>query len=438
METEKEIITQGSEQDHLFSEDLSPFLKKGSLWILILGLAFIAGAYFLQWPEVVKSPAVLTTIPNPYMIVPKTQGRLTALYGTDQQKVKKGFLIAVIESPASYNDIVMLDSIIKTVDAVYEERVEAIAHIEIPHAGLPALGEVQPSYERFLKAFTALKFVLSDEFLVSRLALLSDKKANLGAVGRNLGIQKKLLGDDYAIAQARYEQEKALFEKGSVTAYELKDQESMMLNKRYAFDNILNAILINQGQLQELDEQKIQLTQVIESQKNDFVESFKNLKSALEQWRSNYLLVSPADGILSLSALVQTGNVVAPDQAVAYVLPEEAQPVVLLHLPQYNLSAVDRSKKVRVKLISYPYEDYGVLEGTVSYISIISKEGTYEAIVTLDKSLKTSYNKSITFINGLEGEAEVVLREESLLKKLFKKFRGTPEPAGKPKPANPE
>ena len=79
-------------------------------------------------------------------------------------------------------------------------------------------------------------------------------------------------------------------------------------------------------------------------------------------------------------------------------------------------------KEVRIRLNAYTYEDFGVLEGSILRIADIPTEGEYEAIVKLNKGLNTSFGKKIDFINGLSGEAEVILDDERLMIRLFRKL----------------
>jgi hypothetical protein len=49
-------------------------------------------------------------------------------------------------------------------------------------------------------------------------------------------------------------------------------------------------------------------------------------------------------------------------------------------------------------------------------------EGLYDARVSLDKGLVTGFGKKVSFINGLDGEAEIVMDDGRLMLGLFKKL----------------
>lgn len=424
MEKEKDIFVEGEHIENLFSDELSPFLKQGSAWLFAIGFTLFSMTYFIRWPEVAKSEAILTTAQNPYVVVPKMQGKLVSLYFKNEDPIKKGELIGAIENAADPHDINLLEGLMLQIDTIYQTRIEDVNKISIHYFELSKLGEIQPAYEQFLRSYHELRFALSNDFLSNKLMLINQRIATLKALGANLESQKNTINKDYQLALTTYEKEKELFEKGSTTAYELKDQESLVLSKKLSCENIKSAIILNERQQEDLLEEKIQMTQIIETQKNSFVQAYKTLKFSISQWKSSYHLISPSDGLVSMPAYMQAGSIVSPQSPVVYVIPAGTQPVIQLKLAQYNMSAIDTSKLVRIKLVSYPYEEYGVLEGRIKSISQIpSEDGLYDATVYLNNGLTTSLNKKIHMVNGLRGEAEIVLEEQRLMTRLFNKFR---------------
>lgn len=141
------------------------------------------------------------------------------------------------------------------------------------------------------------------------------------------------------------------------------------------------------------------------------------------QWKTTYELRAPTDGVVSLPTTTQLYSVVSPQSPAVFVLQHNSQPAVLLQLPQNNLNKIDTSKTVRIKLNAYSYEEYGVLLGKIRCVSKLPIDGAYEAQVALNSNLETSFGKKIVFVNGLQGEGEIVLDDERLLVRLLKQFR---------------
>ena len=422
MAKDKDIFIEGENIENLFSDDLHPFLKWGMTWLFVVGIALFTLTYFMRWPEVVKASAVLTSSESPKAMIPKIQGKINGLFFANGQEVSQGDLLITIGNTADQTEVSQLLTLIDLVDTLYQYRVEEVADIPLDYFQLSNLGELQQSYEQFSRSFSELKFALSDEYLQSKLSLIYQRASSLRKMNVNLRLQRNTMYTDYENAVARYEKENLLYEKGSITGYELKDYEGVMLNKRLSFQNTKNAIIQNEGQQQDLLEQKIQLTQSIEQQKNNFVQAFKTLKSTCGQWQANYEIRSPIDGLVSVPSGTEVDAVVSPQAPAMYILPIGADAIVQIRLSQNNLQAIDTGKEVRIRLTAYPYEDFGVLEGSILRIADIPTEGEYEAIVKLNKCLNTSFDKKIDFINGLSGEAEVILDDERLMIRLFRKL----------------
>lgn len=416
------IFIEGDQIENLFSDDLNPFLKWGLTWLFIVGILLFMMTYFMRWPEVVKAPAVLTASQSPKAIVPQLQTKVNALYFANGSKVKRDEVLATLENPADLEEIDQLSILISKIDTIYQNSIEDVAQVPLDYYRLSNLGDIQSQYEQFLRAHTELKFVLSDVFLADKLRLLKLRVKSLNKMKLNLELQRDTKLKDYENSVRTYDKEKELFDNGSITAYDLSSFESTVLSKRLSLQNTKNAIIHNESQSNDILEQRIQLIQTIETQKNNFIQAFKNLKSSLSHWKNRYLLVSPCEGILSIPEPTQKDAIISPQAPALYVISENAIPIIRIILPQYNLNAVDTGKVVRVKLSAYPYEEFGVLEGRLVSVSKIPSEGKYAAKVQLPNGLSTSFNKEIEFINGMEGEAEIVLNDERLLVRLLRKI----------------
>ena len=94
-------------------------------------------------------------------------------------------------------------------------------------------------------------------------------------------------------------------------------------------------------------------------------------------------------------------------------------------LPIRNSGKVQVGQKVIVKLANYPFEEWGSLEGEIRSISEVPKQGE-EAFYTLYielKGLTTSYGKEIAFKQEMQGTADIVVEELTVLQRIFYQLR---------------
>ena len=90
-----------------------------------------------------------------------------------------------------------------------------------------------------------------------------------------------------------------------------------------------------------------------------------------------------------------------------------------------NSGKVKKGQKVIIKLENYPSEEWGSLEGSIESISEVPKQGEenqYTVYIGVS-SLSTSYGKQVEFKQEMQGTAEIILEELSILQRIFYQVR---------------
>jgi hypothetical protein len=151
------------------------------------------------------------------------------------------------------------------------------------------------------------------------------------------------------------------------------------------------------------------------------------LRSELTEWSHEHLLVAEIEGRVSYNDFVtgigehirvETGSlvaVVAPVNARAYV--------GLMRVRPDGIGLVRKGQHVRIMLRNYPPQEFGSLNGTVSKISEVPLNGSYNVWVTIDPELSSSYHRTLAFMEGMAGEAEIVISRQSILEKGYNALR---------------
>lgn len=84
------------------------------------------------------------------------------------------------------------------------------------------------------------------------------------------------------------------------------------------------------------------------------------------------------------------GEVIQPGQTVAEITPKNAPLILTASLPNDKAGFVKTGMSVKVKFDAYPYQNYGVFEGTVRSISPDTKVdqavGVYKLEIVLKKT----------------------------------------------------
>ena len=106
----------------LRSEDFNDVLGGVPPWVLRWGITAIAlvvvilliGSAIFKYPDIISSSVSLPGTSPVVGIVAKTSGKLHMLYVKDNQNIRQGEHLAVIENPANSENVLKLKNILKS------------------------------------------------------------------------------------------------------------------------------------------------------------------------------------------------------------------------------------------------------------------------------------------------------------------------------------
>lgn len=151
-------------------------------------------------------------------------------------------------------------------------------------------------------------------------------------------------------------------------------------------------------------------------------------------------ITATVDGIISQLSLRNSGQTVRPAEQVAQIVPSNALLEVKAKVSPKDIGKLETSQQVQMRVSACPYPDYGTLKGKISNISAdalspkmndanVSKEQAkaiqpfYEVTIQPDSLSLGKNNNQCTLQLGMEGRADIITREETVLKFLLRKAR---------------
>ena len=163
------------------------------------------------------------------------------------------------------------------------------------------------------------------------------------------------------------------------------------------------------GQLKEslLDTEQ-QDTEKLNSLQTQLQSLISQLKTGIEEWELNYVLRAPIDGKITFSKYwIENQNVSAGEEVFA-IVPDSTHKVIgKAMLPLARSGKVRTGQKVNIRLQNFPENEYGILRGTVSNISLVpiqTGEMVYYAVeVDLPNQLITTYKKELPALPNMQG-----------------------------------
>lgn len=200
----------------------------------------------------------------------------------------------------------------------------------------------------------------------------------------------------------------------------LKEQEN-------SYQSLLQSAKLSILRTQEqLKETQSQITS-IESQIAQTISQIQSLKLQLKQ----RIVRSPIDGIIFEFPVSKPGEVVQPGQRIAQIAPKNTGVVVKASMPIQDSGFLKVGMPVKVKFDAYPYQEYGIVEGEVIWISPDSKvqqtpEGSSESFeleITLNREYVDNGEKRVLLTPGQTANAEVIIRQRRVIDFVLDPFK---------------
>lgn len=394
-------------------------LRYGTWLIVLVTVLFIAGSWIFRYPDIVASRIVVTTNNPPAPLIARTNGKISEIRVVDKDFVKSGEILAVIENPASLQDMETLaslaDSVIANIDnpLIYEMRFPAS----------PQLGEVQKEYAQFLKTFEDFKSFLSLGYYKQKVKLLRDEAEKYKMYIKQVQKQIGILQRELRLAGRQFSRDSAMFRQGVISPSDFEKAESAYLQKRYALEEARSQLTKARLQLADSEQQilDLQLMEVKEQSrlKNDLVEAASKLKGAVAVWEQTYVIKAPIDGQVSFNKFWSINQTVEHGDRVMTVVPAGSTEIIgKIELPVAKSGKVKPGQKVNIKFDNYPYLEFGMVRGFVHDISLVPANNMYNVEVKLPDSLKTNYNTYLPFGQEMQGLAEIITNDRRLLERI--------------------
>lgn len=236
-----------------------------------------------------------------------------------------------------------------------------------------------------------------------------------------LSNQQKIYQQDLAIAKREFDANQKLMDNKVISISEFKKAESGFINKKIPLENVASSLLQNTISQNAKQQELADSSNQAHTQKSSFLAKVNQFKSEIENWRLAHILEAKSRGRVVFNHFIRQGDFVEANKALFYITKEaKGKFEGELQIGQYDLGKVKEWQDVIVRLTAFPYQQYGVLKGKISYLSDQTTADTlYIAKVTFADGGKTSYYKELKLKNGMVANAEIVTQKRSLLTKLF-------------------
>ena len=174
----------------------------------------------------------------------------------------------------------------------------------------------------------------------------------------------------------QYSRDSSLYSNNTIALSDFEKSKSTLLDNKYSLVNSSATIDNTLISISQLEQSILELEQEYAEKKKTceltLKESFDNLQSQIKLWEQTYVLKSPIDGTITFTKIWSINQNVASGDKVLTIIPEVTSKILgKLTIPVNGSGKVKTGQRVNIKLVNYPYMEYGMIEGKIKSISLI-------------------------------------------------------------------
>ncbi len=440
-------------------------------------LAFLAWAWFGQIEQVGTARGKLIPEGETYKIQPVELGKIIDVAVKEGQEVKAGQVLVEIDPQLANQEVERLEQMLKTYrmqlsqkqDLLEKVRLETQANAAIAAAATLAHREAIALEEE--KAQTIRRLLAQQDI---EMEAYRERQTQLNPISQIARERLDQLQAQITSHQERIKRLKPLVEQGAVSQeylfqaeQELRQTQQQITQSRLQDYTSANEQVFQANQalrelqaratqqqgdlasaIQEIERLQVELTQKQAEEQRIQLEAQQRIKqleleiaeiegnmaqtqtllaSARTKARQNYLK-APVNGIVSSLEIERPGKVVQAGETVVEIAPQGSPLVLSAVLPNDKAGLIREGMPVQVKLDAYPYQDYGIIPGTVNFISADSKSDqrlgeVYRVEIILKQNYVTDNQQPIKFKAGQTATADIIIRRRRILDVVLEPIR---------------
>ncbi|SDP99167.1 HlyD family secretion protein [Mucilaginibacter sp. OK268] len=412
------------------SDDMQDIITTVPSWILRWGITLFFGilllmvslSAFIKYPEIVNAQLKIESPNSPKPVVSKVSGKLLRLLVKENANVVAGQALAYMESTGDHAKIKSLVSNLKELQSQVVENRSASQGLFLQSDNI-RLGELQSAYQIFYQEYLNYKSAVNDGFFLKKRIFLQNDLLDVTKQIEQLNQQKQIQRRSFRIADDDYQMHKKLEKERVETPAELRQQESKYLAQKSPLVQTESALITANNNYTAKQKDILELDNQIREEKAKFLQALNSLISQGEDWESKYILTAAQSGKLSYAGIIQENQVLNSGQEVFYINPGNDAFFGQMAIPQDNMGKVKEGQEVLLKLKSYPFEEYGMIRGRISYIADVPyKDSIFVAKVDFKIRNTSDMKEPIRLKQGMAADAEIITQDATIIQRISRSF----------------
>lgn len=417
-EQENILLQHNSEEvQEIITAVPSWILRRGITLIFAMLLLIVLLSAFIRYPDIVKANLKINSLNAPKAVYVKQTGKIVALLVKEGAMVAQKEPLAFMESTASHGDVLKLREVLGQFDAMLVKTGQVQ---DLIPKGLQ-LGELQSGFQSFYQQYLQYLAAQQGGYFINRKTYLQQDLNEINKLKRQILDQQKIQEKEYANVEEEYNAYKKLYQKGVVSNSEFKQQENKYLAGKYPLQQSQTALLNNNSSYAAKQKEILDIDHTIQEEQAKFVQALNNMITQTDGWINQYILSAPVAGKVGYAGIVQENQTVNANQELFMINPANTGFFGEIQIPQYNMGKVKKGQRTLVKMKSFPFEQYGLIRGSISYISEVAfKDSVFIAKISFEHYENKDPAHKIVLKNGMQADAEIITEDSSLLQRFLR------------------
>ena len=396
------------------------WLVRGGIaaFMAVLALIFI-GASVIKYPEVITAPLKLTAINAPKTLESEINGKLVRLHYENNELIEEGAIVAWVESTADHQNVLDLSTVVDNMRSWLQSgELERLRSVDIER--FSNLGELQTQFQSFEQVYREFVTYLPGGFYSQQREILKEELEYSQQLLEKLKEQKEIQEVSLELAQKEYEMQKKLSERDLSAPIDLEKAKSNVAASRLPLKQTESSIINNRVSQTAKKKELMELDKQIEQQHSIFLQALNIMKSAIGDWKSNYLIISPIEGQLVYAGILQEKQSLQSGQTIGYVQPANTQFFGQMTVSQRSFGKIKEGQNVLVRFSGYPDHEFGSVTGEIDYFSEFPvRDSVFMAKVNFPNEFTTNYGHEIKPVDGMMGQAEIITQDMRFVERIY-------------------
>ena len=363
-----------------------------TIWIALVGIAILlVWAYFAEIDQVTRAKATVIASARTQQIQASEGGILTEILVSEGDEVTKGQLLVVLEEERA--------------KAAYDSSATKSAALQAQLARLNA--------EIFDRPLTFPESVRQYPEYVENQTQLYNRRRQ--AINEEVSSLEQML----VLAKRELDMNEPLLQYGDVSQADVIKLRRQVAEIEAQINNKRNKYF---------EEAQAEMTKAQEELDSE-LEQLRDRTQILEEKR----LLSPQDGKVNNINITTIGGVVKPGEVIMELLPTSSDLIVEAKVSAGDIAYVKEGQTASVKLDAYDFSIFGVMNGTVTYISPDTlmeqtpkgEEPYYRVLIKIGEAEFAGRADEIVIKPGMTASVDIKAMERTVLSYLTKPITKT-------------